>query len=110
MQGSSAVGYENVLTPPTGISPTAAIACVGYDDSRRSNDRIRIHTLPANIARLVRVRNFVNCRLPTYRSSAVNTENSSCQSGALEGLRNHFMLPLPCVIRHVDRDLLRARR
>src|SRR5690349_20871621 len=104
MQGSSAVGYANVFTPPTGISPSAATACSGYAGARWNHDRARIHRLPASIAKLVIVRNFVNCRRLTYRSSAVNTENSSCHSGALEGLRNHFILPLPRVIGYVDRN------
>src|SRR5690242_8205985 len=60
------------------------------------------------MAKLVRVRNFVNWRRFTYCSSAVKTENSSCHSGALEGLRNHFILSLPGVVGDVDGDLAGA--
>src|SRR5579863_4744975 len=105
MHGSSAVGYANVFTPPTAISSALATSTRGYAGVRWNADRARIHKLPASMPKLVKVRNLVNCRRFTYRSSAVKTENSSRQSGVLEGLRNQLILPLPCVIGHIDRDI-----
>ena len=81
-----------------------ATACRGYDAERLNTDRASIHRFPASMAKLVSVRNLVNCRRFTYLSSAVYTENSSRQSGVLEGLRNNFMLSLPGVGGDIDGD------
>ena len=71
MQGSSAVGYANVFTPPTAISSAAATAIRGYAGARWNADRAKIHKFPASMPKLVNVRNLVNWRRFTYRSSAV---------------------------------------
>jgi hypothetical protein len=69
---SFGVGYVNNFTPPAGISDAFATGNSGYPGCERANsdDLVQIHTLPANIPKLVRTRNFVNWRRSTYLSSA----------------------------------------
>ena len=102
-------------TPPTGISSACAIVTRGYDSSRRNQERTSIQTLPTNMPRLVRVRNFISWRRLTNRSRSSNTENSSRHRDPLSlgvGVLSPSLakMPLPHVIDHVNGYSVRSRR
>src|SRR5437868_2508553 len=110
MHWSWGPGYWNNFTPRTGISPTRAIAFAGYVAAPRTQLLARIHRLPANIPRLVNVRNLVSCLRLTYRSSAVRTENSSLHNGSTPLICRLTRLSFPHVIDHVEDDAVFSRR
>src|SRR5439155_7809252 len=64
-----------------------ATETAGHAGFLRSHDRTRIHRFPTNIPRLVRTRNFENCRRVTYRSSVAWIGNSSLHKGSPLALR-----------------------
>src|SRR5262245_18311822 len=82
-----------------------AIGILGYPGGRRNTDFAKIHRFPANIPKLVKVKNLLNWRRFTYRSSAAKTGNSSRQSGVLEGFRNQRMIFLPGIVGDIDANL-----
>src|ERR1035441_6405192 len=80
-------------------------------------DLVTIQMLPANMPKLVSVRNFVSWRLVTYFSSALKIENSSLQSAgsfradailSCGNCSSFIAVSFPHVIRHVERDLIFA--